>query len=42
MLEADIRDYFGSIAHDKLMKLVEQRSFGSATLQLLRQWLRPV
>src|SRR5215217_3698664 len=25
VLDADIRDYFGSICHDKLMKLVEQR-----------------
>jgi RNA-directed DNA polymerase len=40
VLEADIRDYFGSIAHDKLMKLVEQRVSDQKMLKLLRQWLQ--
>ena len=40
VLEADIRDYFGSIAHDKLMKLVEQRVSDRRMLKLLRQWLQ--
>jgi len=40
VLEADIRDYFGSIAHDKLMKLVGQRVSDQRMLKLLRQWLQ--
>ena len=39
VLDADIRDYFGSIAHDKLMKLVERRVSDRRVLKLLRQWL---
>jgi group II intron reverse transcriptase/maturase len=40
VLDADIRDYFGSIDHDKLMKLVERRISDRRVLKLLRQWLR--
>ena len=40
VLEADIRDYFGSIAHDKLMKLVGERVSDRRMLKLLRQWLQ--
>ena len=40
VLEADIRDYFGSIAHDKLMKLVGQRVSDRKMLKLMRQWLQ--
>jgi RNA-directed DNA polymerase len=40
VLDADIRDYFGSIDHDKLMKLVEVRVSDRRVLKLLRQWLR--
>jgi group II intron reverse transcriptase/maturase len=39
VLDADIRDYFGSIDHDKLMKLVEKRISDRRVLKLLRQWL---
>jgi RNA-directed DNA polymerase len=39
VLDADIKDYFGSIAHDKLMKLVERRISDRRVLKLLRQWL---
>src|SRR6186713_1350222 len=39
VLDADIRDYFGSIDHDKLMKLVEMRISDRRVLKLLRQWL---
>jgi len=39
VLDADIRDYFGSIEHDKLMKLVERRISDRRMLKLLRQWL---
>jgi group II intron reverse transcriptase/maturase len=40
VLDADIRDYFGSIDHDKLVKLVERRVSDRRVLKLLRQWLR--
>ncbi len=39
VLEADIRDYFGSIEHDKLMKLVARRVPDRRVLKLVRQWL---
>jgi group II intron reverse transcriptase/maturase len=40
VLDADIRDYFGSIDHGKLVKLVERRISDRRVLRLLRQWLR--
>jgi group II intron reverse transcriptase/maturase len=40
VLDADIRDYFGSIDHDKLMTLVERRISDRRVLKLLRQWLQ--
>jgi len=40
VLDADIRDYFGSIDHDKLMKLVERRVADRRMLKLVRQWLQ--
>lgn len=39
VFDADIRDYFGSIDHDKLMKLVARRVSDRRVLKLLRQWL---
>jgi RNA-directed DNA polymerase len=39
VLDADIRDYFGSIDHAKLLVLVEQRISDQRVLKLLRQWL---
>jgi RNA-directed DNA polymerase len=39
VLDADIRDYFGSIDHDKLMKLVAKRISDRRALKLVRQWL---
>jgi retron-type reverse transcriptase len=40
VLDADIRDYFGRIDHDKLLKLVERRISDRRVLRLLRQWLQ--
>ena len=40
VLDADIEDYFGSIDHEKLMRLVERRISDRRVLKLLRQWLR--
>jgi len=39
VLDADIRDYFGSIDHEKVMKLVAKRVSDRRVLKLLRQWL---
>ncbi|HEU4798538.1 MAG TPA: group II intron reverse transcriptase/maturase [bacterium] len=40
VLDADIRDYFGQIDHEKLMRLVAKRISDRRVLKLLRQWLR--
>jgi RNA-directed DNA polymerase len=40
VLDGDIRDYFGSIDHEKLLKLVALRVSDRRVLKLLRQWLR--
>jgi group II intron reverse transcriptase/maturase len=39
VLEADIRDYFGSIDHGKLLRLVRRRVSDQRVLRLIRQWL---
>ncbi len=39
VLDADIRDYFGSIDQSKLLKLVALRISDRRVLKLLRQWL---
>ena len=39
VLEVDIRDFFGSIDHERLLKLVEQRVSDRRMLKLIRQWL---
>jgi group II intron reverse transcriptase/maturase len=39
VFDADIKDYFGSIDHGKLLKLVSKRISDRRMLKLLRQWL---
>jgi group II intron reverse transcriptase/maturase len=40
VLDADIRDFFGSLDHELLMKRVERRISDRRVLKLLRQWLK--
>lgn len=40
VIDADIKDYFGSINHDKLMLLVEQRISDRRVLKLIKGWLK--
>jgi len=40
VLDADIRDYFGSIDHERLIRLVERRISDRRMLKLVRNWLK--
>jgi len=40
VIDADIKDYFGSISHDKLLLLVKQRITDRRVLKLIKGWLK--
>jgi group II intron reverse transcriptase/maturase len=40
VLDADIRDFFGTLDHQVLMKRIERRVSDRRVLRLVRQWLR--
>jgi hypothetical protein len=40
VLDADIRDFFGSISHEWLGKFIEHRIADRRILRLMRKWLR--
>jgi RNA-directed DNA polymerase len=40
VLDADIRDYFGSISHEKLLEAVRKRVSDRRVLKLVRGWLK--
>ena len=40
VFDADIEDFFGTIDHERLMKLVARRISDKRVLKLLRQWLK--
>jgi RNA-directed DNA polymerase len=40
ILNADIRDFFGSLSHEWLVKFIEHRVADRRILRLLRKWLR--
>lgn len=40
MLDVDLKDFFGSIDHDRLIELVEKRIGDGRLLRMLKRWLR--
>lgn len=39
VVDADIRDFFGQIPHDKLMRVIARRVADGRVLRVIRQWL---
>jgi group II intron reverse transcriptase/maturase len=39
VLDADLRDFFGSLGHDQLIRFVEHRIGDKRVMRLMRQWL---
>ena len=39
VLDADLRDFFGSLGHDQLIRFVEHRIGDKRVVRLIRQWL---
>jgi len=39
VIDADIKDYFGNISHDKVLLLIEQRIIDRKVLKLIKGWL---
>jgi group II intron reverse transcriptase/maturase len=39
VLDADLRDFFGSLGHDQLIRFVEHRIWDKRVMRLMRQWL---
>ena len=40
VIDADIKDYFGNINHDKLLLLIDQRITDRKVLKLIKGWLK--
>ena len=40
VLDADVRDFFGTVVHEQLVKFVEHRIADRRILRLIRKWLR--
>ncbi len=40
VLEADLKNYFGSLSHDWLLRFVELRVGDHALISLIRRWLK--
>jgi len=40
IVEADIKGYFDNIAHDKLLKMLEQRINDRSFMRLITKWLK--
>jgi group II intron reverse transcriptase/maturase len=40
VLDADVRDFFGTVVHEQLVKFIEHRIADRRILRLIRKWLR--
>ena len=39
VLDADIRDFFGSLDHSRLLEFIEHRTADRRVLRLIKKWL---